>query len=89
MLNSNFISMLSQQAAKLFPAAAGIQQDLQKNLSALLKDSFEKLDLVTREEFDSQVQALEQAKNRIGQLERLVASLEAKFIPADHEHKDS
>lgn len=53
--------------------------DLEKNLRALLSSTFEKLDLVTREEFDVQRLVLARAREKISQLEAQLAELECKM----------
>jgi BMFP domain-containing protein YqiC len=65
-------------ASKLNDAVANSPaKDLEKNMRALLTQGFAKLDLVTREEFDVQVQLLARARIKIEDLEARVAKLEA------------
>lgn len=52
--------------------------DLQKNLKALLTQQFQKMDLVTREEFDSQAQVLARTRAKLEALEERLAQLEAE-----------
>ena len=60
--------------------SAVIQQtpaaDLQKNLKALLTQQFARLELVTREEFDTQSKVLARARAKLDELERRIADLE-------------
>jgi len=60
--------------------SAVIQQtpaaDLQKNLKALLAQQFARLELATREEFDTQTKVLARARAKLEELERRVAQLE-------------
>jgi hypothetical protein len=51
-------------------------QDIEKNLKALLGQQFARLDLVTREEFDTQTKVLARARARLDELERRLADLE-------------
>lgn len=51
-------------------------KDLEKNVKAMLSSGFAKLDLVTREEFEVQAQALAQTRARLEELEARVAELE-------------
>jgi ubiquinone biosynthesis accessory factor UbiK len=51
--------------------------DLQKNLKALLTQQFAKMDLVTREEFDTQAQVLARTREKLEALERRLAACEA------------
>lgn len=50
--------------------------DVQKNLKAMLTQSFARLDLVTREEFDIQTQVLARTREKLAALETRVAALE-------------
>ncbi len=54
--------------------AASPAKDLEKNLRAALGAFFSRLDLVTREEFDVQVALLENARERLAQLEARLAA---------------
>lgn len=79
MLNQDFIEEFSRKAATLFPAADELRTDLEAQLGALLQRSFARLNLVTREEFDTRVQSLERCEETIAALEAKVASLEEKL----------
>jgi len=59
--------------------AASPAKDLEKNLRALLAAAFARLDLATREEFDVQAKALARSREKLAELERRVAELEAKL----------
>jgi BMFP domain-containing protein YqiC len=50
--------------------------DLQKNLKALLSQQFARMDLVTRDEFDTQAQVLARTREKLEALERRLAQLE-------------
>jgi len=50
--------------------------DIERNMKAMMSQTFSHLDLVTREEFDIQAQLLQRALERIGELERRVQALE-------------
>ena len=52
-------------------------KDLEKNMKAMLNQGFSKLDLVTREEFDVQMQVLAKTRAKVEMLEARVAELEA------------
>jgi BMFP domain-containing protein YqiC len=60
------------QALRNSPAA-----DVEKNLRALLVGWFDRLDLVSREDFDVQKKLLERAQAKLGELEARIAELEA------------
>ena len=51
-----------------------MQQDVEKN--TLLQSAFTRLDLVTREEFDTQTRVLARTREKLEQLEKTVTTLE-------------
>ena len=55
-----------------------VRQDLEANFRAVLRSSLSKLDVVTREEFDTQTKVLERTRERLVALEARVAELEQK-----------
>ncbi len=57
--------------------AASPAKDIEKNVKAMLASVFEKMDLVTREEFDIQMQLLARTREKLTALEARVAELEA------------
>lgn len=75
MLNPKFFEEMS---AKLNDAVASSPaKDFEKNARALLAQGFAKLDLVTREEYEVQVQLLSRAQEKLRELEARIAALEA------------
>jgi BMFP domain-containing protein YqiC len=54
-------------------------KDIEKNMKSMLSQGFSKLDLVTREEFDIQVEVLAKTRARLEALEVRVAELEAQL----------
>lgn len=52
--------------------------DVQKNLRVLLASWFDRLELVTREDFEAQKKLLDEANARLGALETRIAELEAR-----------
>ncbi len=53
-------------------------KDLEKNVRGLMTQGFQKLDLVTREEFDLQTQVLTKTRAKLEELEAKVNALENK-----------
>lgn len=51
--------------------------DIEKNMHALLKGVFTKMELVSREEFDVQAEVLKNTRQKLEQLEIKLAALEA------------
>jgi hypothetical protein len=58
------------------PALRSMQQDLENNFRAVLREGLGKLDLVTRDEFDAQVRVLERTRTGLEALEARLAALE-------------
>ncbi|HQV24673.1 MAG: accessory factor UbiK family protein [Acinetobacter sp.] len=55
------------------------KNDLEKNLRALLNESIEKLDLVSKQELDRQKNALNLANQRLTELQEKMQMLEEKL----------
>ena len=77
MLNKEFLQDLSTRITRLLPLAAGVRDDVEKNVRDILQSAFSRLNLVTREEFDAQLKVLARAEQTIAALEEKVAMLEA------------
>lgn len=58
------------------PALRGVQKDLQANFRAVLQATLGKLDVVTREEFDTQSRVLERTRAQLALLESRLQALE-------------
>jgi ubiquinone biosynthesis accessory factor UbiK len=79
MLNSK---TLDELAARIGKALEGSPvKDIEKNAKAMLKSGLVHLDLVTREEFDIQVEVLRKTRDKVERLEARVAELEARIAP--------
>jgi BMFP domain-containing protein YqiC len=58
------------------PALRATQRDLESNFRAVLRASLGKLDLVTRDEFDTQSRVLQRTRARLEALEARVQAME-------------
>jgi ubiquinone biosynthesis accessory factor UbiK len=58
------------------PALRATQRDLESNFRTVLRSGLGKLDLVTRDEFDTQSRVLERTRARLEALEARVKALE-------------
>ncbi|MCP5267419.1 MAG: accessory factor UbiK family protein [Zoogloeaceae bacterium] len=58
--------------------AASPAKDIEKNVKAMLASVFEKMDLVSRDEFDIQSALLARTREKLTALEARVAELEAR-----------
>jgi ubiquinone biosynthesis accessory factor UbiK len=63
------------------PALRTVQKDLETNFRAVLRSSLGKLDLVTRDEFDTQTRVLERTRARLAELEARLLALEGSTGP--------
>ena len=61
------------------PAAEGLREELQQNFKAVLQGGLAKLDLVTREEFEVQRAVLLRTRQKLDELQRTVAEVEAQL----------
>jgi ubiquinone biosynthesis accessory factor UbiK len=71
-----FLDDLQQRLSALVEATPAA--DLQKNLKALLTQQFARLELVTREEFDTQTRVLARTRAKLEELESRLAAVEAR-----------
>ncbi len=84
MLNSK---TLDELAARIGKAVEGSPiKDMEKNVKGLLQSGLLRLDLVTRQEFDTQAQVLLKTREKLERLEVRVAELEARFPPMGSAH---
>ena len=71
-------TVIDEMAARVRNLLAhGPAADLEKNLKALMGSTLERLDLVTREEYDVQRQVLLRTREKLALLETRVRQLEA------------
>lgn len=81
MLDNKVLDDIARRLSGAMPATAkAVQNDLEKNLRAATQAVFAKLDLVTREEFDVQRKVLARSREKIEQLVKQVAELEARLL---------
>jgi ubiquinone biosynthesis accessory factor UbiK len=74
---------LARQLAGAIPQnLRALSQDVERNFRSLLHSGLERMDLVTREEFDLQAAVLERTREKLEALETRLAELEKS---ADHQ----
>ena len=78
-MNDRILGDLAAKLAEI--AAANPAKDLEKNFRGLLSSAFARMELVSREEYDVQVQVLARAREKLAALEARVAELEARGRP--------
>ena len=79
MFNKKFIEDLSARLSAVVPLATEVHEELRTKIERLLKSSFAGLDVLSREDFDSQRAALERAEKRIKELEESLSELTEKM----------
>lgn len=79
MIDNNLLNELSRRLAALVPAANDVKDELRTKMEQTLKSALLEFDLLTKEEFDSQSQALIRAEQRIQELEILLKDLENRI----------
>lgn len=77
MIDPKKINEMVQQVMSSLPAGLrNLPEEMQANLRAGLQAAFNKLDLVTREEFDVQMNVLQRSRAKLAELEKKVKELE-------------
>jgi BMFP domain-containing protein YqiC len=76
MLNAKLFEDINARISKVI--ADSPAKDIEKNVRALMSAAFSKMDLVTREEFDVQVELLRRTRAKLDDLERRLAELEQR-----------
>jgi BMFP domain-containing protein YqiC len=76
MLNNEKLSELSNKIREIVKDSP--LPDIEKNIDALLKSMFTKMELVTREEFDIQTEVLKRTRQKLEELEKKLSEIEAR-----------
>ena len=81
-INPKQLDDLTDRLVNILPKGIrDVQQDVEKNIRALIANAFAKMDLVTREEFDIQTAVLARTREKLEALEKQLADLESKYLP--------
>ena len=73
---TDFISTLASKFQDLVEQGQPLRDDLEKNIRAIMTSTFNKMDLVTREEFEAQAAVLQRTRILVEELEKRVTALE-------------
>ena len=76
MLNNEKLSELSNKIREIVKDSP--LPDIEKNIDALLKGMFTKMELVTREEFDVQTEVLKRTRQKLEEIEKKLSEIEAR-----------
>ena len=85
MLNKQFFDDISVKISDAF--ANSPIKDVEQNIKAILGSAFNRLDLVTREEFDIQQQVLLKTREKLAELEAKVNEI-AALVQPEQQAKD-
>ena len=78
-MSDDSIEGLAKKLADSLPASLrSVRDDLEQNFRGVLQTGLEKLDLVTREEFEVQEAVLQRTREKLEALEAKLAELEDK-----------
>lgn len=84
MIDLNTIDDLARRLSSLVPTGLREgREEMQQNFKSVLQTGLSKLDLVTREEFEVQRAVLLRTREKLDELQRAVAELEAQLDHAD------
>jgi BMFP domain-containing protein YqiC len=75
MLNNEKLNEISNKIREIVKDSP--LPDIEKNIDALLKGMFTKMELVTREEFDIQTEVLKRTRQKLEELEKKLSEIEA------------
>nr|WP_300307059.1 accessory factor UbiK family protein [Halomonas sp.] len=76
MVTHERISRLAQQIGERLQGASQAPEDIQKGVQQVVKGAFDRLELVSREDFDILMDVLQRTRSRVEALEKQVAALE-------------
>lgn len=76
MLNNEKLNEISNKIREIVKDSP--LPDIEKNIDALLKGMFTKMELVTREEFDIQTEVLKRTRQKLEELEKKLSEIEVR-----------
>ncbi len=77
MIELRKIEEIVENVAKVLPVGTEkLREEIRENVRVILESSFERMNLVTREEFDAQTALLRRTREKLDELEAIVATLE-------------
>ena len=85
-MDKRMLDELSARLAGLMPAANDLRRETRSKVEQTLKHGLKELDILTRDEFDTQSRALDRAQQRVTELEKLIADLESRLATLEQQH---
>jgi len=76
---NSILRELSERLLRLFPPSDSLKGQLKSKIDSTLKSAFEEFGLLTQEDFDQQLRALNRAQARIDELEKILDQLESEI----------
>ena len=77
MIELKKIEEIVENIAKVLPAGTDqVRAELRDNVRVVMESSFARMNLVTREEFDAQTALLRRTREKLDELEAIVATME-------------
>ncbi|GJL72572.1 MAG: hypothetical protein NMNS01_17710 [Nitrosomonas sp.] len=84
MLNKKVLDEISSKVSEIVSQSPA--KDIEKNLKVLVTGLFNRMELVTRDEFDVQQEVLQRTREKLIILEAKVATLESRLEPETPEN---
>lgn len=85
MIKPDFLKNLAEQLSGVLPSHMDtFKKDFEKNCQRVLQHTFQKLDLVTREEFDLQTKVLQRTRKKLDEMEAYIKELETALKHKQH-----
>ncbi|MCM2129526.1 accessory factor UbiK family protein [Larsenimonas rhizosphaerae] len=79
MANRDVFSRFAQQLGDRLQDVSHAPEDIQRSVQSAMKSTFDRFDLVSREDFDIMMDVLQRTRSRVEALEQQVASMESQL----------
>lgn len=77
MASNDRLSRLAQQLGERLQEASHAPEEIQRSVQSVMRGAFDRMELVSREDFDILMDVLQRTRARVEALEKQVAALEA------------
>lgn len=82
MIDDKLIRNLGDQLGRFISDSAA-REDMRRSLNTIVQSVFARLDLVTREQFDAQLETLERTRAQLERLEAEIARLQEQLAESE------